>query len=705
MGRALYLSDVAIKEGPEIDVRAWGAVGDGVTDDTVAIQNAFNYAYANDKVVCFPPGTYEFLAASMPATKNCPAIKGIGNVLIELTGDVQWTIKNGFSMEDLSFTTTYTYANATAAFYYTWNTGTGYPYSTDPRIYNAVIRNISYRQTTVTDGSERGNGLFFMGGGVANLVVENVFIEGIRHGPTIHMASADGITGYNGNSACENASFENVHGINMQRLISTGSPSYTGGYFASFGIRINNWSLINTLTQRDAYSGGARTGHSVIIGDMGLSGSITNGYIVYAIEHVTYVYGSRLCVSGLSCFNARDIKIVGYNTTSKSSADISDIQYIVTVAPPSSSDSVFTLYHVDGVAITAVKFKGTNLSGGAGGTAIRPNCVVNLSRSGKNIFINNVVGQYLNSGILQYLTNETMLETFENIVIQNCHVLDPHTTTGSGYAAVNKFLAYYPTEAWYTAGVTPMIKNLTIRNNYFGQTATALDTTQTTNVLCRGRYGSTLLGLVYAQDFHGLLCEGNDIDGWYGGESIYTPFKVDTAVAAAAGYCQDIILKDAWVNDGTAVTPGKLIGITSLSPGSQARVTGLKADPIISAFAEITKGSSYGLAAKAIESITTQSHFKGYFTFRLASGEEYIYGPYTTGAEGLFNLYTDAGEYIIAHFVGATVTALVAVSTNASITDANLKICAYPSGGYIRIKNRTAGTEIITVNYDFSYSA
>jgi polygalacturonase len=40
------------------NVRTFGAMGDGVTDDTAAIQNAANDALASHRVLLFPPGTY-----------------------------------------------------------------------------------------------------------------------------------------------------------------------------------------------------------------------------------------------------------------------------------------------------------------------------------------------------------------------------------------------------------------------------------------------------------------------------------------------------------------------------------------------------------------------------------------------------------------------------------------------------------------------
>lgn len=47
-----------VLEGRPVDPRWFGATGDGVTDDTTAVQTAITFAVANNKALFFPPGTY-----------------------------------------------------------------------------------------------------------------------------------------------------------------------------------------------------------------------------------------------------------------------------------------------------------------------------------------------------------------------------------------------------------------------------------------------------------------------------------------------------------------------------------------------------------------------------------------------------------------------------------------------------------------------
>lgn len=98
---------------PWIDVRAYGAVGDGVTDDTTAIQNAITAA-PYGAIVFFPAGTYLITAALTVTAADAITLRGAeymssniasNNTTIDLiqVGD-NTTTRNNITIENFLFT-------------------------------------------------------------------------------------------------------------------------------------------------------------------------------------------------------------------------------------------------------------------------------------------------------------------------------------------------------------------------------------------------------------------------------------------------------------------------------------------------------------------------------------------------------------------------------------------------------------------------
>lgn len=86
-----------ITKGPWVDVRAYGATGDGVTDDSAAIQAAITEAVATGKTVLFPSGAWH-TAAQLNVTNPCRIVfdEGasltataafVGSAVFKVTGD------------------------------------------------------------------------------------------------------------------------------------------------------------------------------------------------------------------------------------------------------------------------------------------------------------------------------------------------------------------------------------------------------------------------------------------------------------------------------------------------------------------------------------------------------------------------------------------------------------------------------------------
>lgn len=87
MNSLLMIDDVVTK-GPWVDVRAFGAKGDGVTDDTIKIQDALNSI--SDGIIFFPCGVYK--VSNTLAFKPGHRIIGVSRsgVTIEMTNDTKY---------------------------------------------------------------------------------------------------------------------------------------------------------------------------------------------------------------------------------------------------------------------------------------------------------------------------------------------------------------------------------------------------------------------------------------------------------------------------------------------------------------------------------------------------------------------------------------------------------------------------------------
>jgi hypothetical protein len=84
-----------------VSVKDFGAVGNGVTDDTTAIQNAVNYAISNPVNLYFPSGTYLLSARITGSSANKICLIGAGRRLTNLLWTA--TATNGGGI-DITFT-------------------------------------------------------------------------------------------------------------------------------------------------------------------------------------------------------------------------------------------------------------------------------------------------------------------------------------------------------------------------------------------------------------------------------------------------------------------------------------------------------------------------------------------------------------------------------------------------------------------------
>lgn len=112
------LGDLLAASG--LSVAAFGATGNGATDDTAAIQACVDAAHLSDQIVLFPAGEYLLSdEITLPSTGWAPSLIGIGNVRITQSNSAAWC----FSLVSNSGGYRLDYQNRIEGFYFASKNG------------------------------------------------------------------------------------------------------------------------------------------------------------------------------------------------------------------------------------------------------------------------------------------------------------------------------------------------------------------------------------------------------------------------------------------------------------------------------------------------------------------------------------------------------------------------------------------------------
>jgi hypothetical protein len=99
-GTGAVATSVASKLREFVSVKDFGAVGDGVTDDTAAINSWLTYIVANDKIGTAPAGTYRFTSALSGGIGSNWGIVGEGSAVTTFLYDGVSTTNDIFTIGD-----------------------------------------------------------------------------------------------------------------------------------------------------------------------------------------------------------------------------------------------------------------------------------------------------------------------------------------------------------------------------------------------------------------------------------------------------------------------------------------------------------------------------------------------------------------------------------------------------------------------------
>ena len=643
-----------------VNVKDFGVTCNGSDDDTVAFCNAMSYCRLNNKTLWLE-GTIKIVASSLPAGTNyaCALAADSERATLNLQGDVNFLVSQGFSVQNITILTNHTYANSDLTYRYLFA-------SESQRLSDVVVENVRYSQTAVTDGSARGKSFLLFTSGATRFSAINVSIENVREG-FVFETNSDAET-----SSLIDGAFFNMRCSNIQRAIVVNASA--SNPYGNSGISIDSLWCSNTLTQANNYSGGARTGHSFITGDIGKNAVINNFYSERPIEHSAYFYGQNFSVLGFKGLNPSDISIVGYSTSSTSGGSIEIVSVEMNEAPLlGTTRALVSLRHCENVNINVRHFKGTNTVDGGTGVLIRPSHVVDLSRYAKNVSVT-ARGQYLIRGVLVYDTSSSLEQAYDGISISDCHILDPTTNQTADFnAALNRYDTNTP--PWWTPG-DYLLKNVYINNNYFGVTADTAGSAETLELIGRNRVGSSKTkGLVAIDLCDGATLKDNRIDGYYGDVAVGSmyPFVVSDS--------NDVVIDTTCAGSGPGNTFRTVYYAPNLAAGSRIDVAPGASGSLISADVELVWSESGAANEAALLDSTSM--------LRLAAGATENDVIYFANFVGIATVSTSDGEYANLAIDPSSIN-IISSSAGFALTDTASKLCLVPSGSFAAVINNKA---------------
>lgn len=331
-------------DGAAVNVKDFGAKGDGVANDTAAVQAAIDSLSATGGTVYFPQGTY--LIARTVGTNDHWGLK-VPYSNITLTGD-----DAGFARFNTDIST---YALAYPLLFL------GQPDSNSTPVANIRVCNLKFTgnntRHAVSGSAISDNRMAIVVKNVSNLAIQNnnffnidsgaIYLQGFNTYDYTNSAWYNTTT--NDTVLIENNSFYTAeHSTDYRALVHAVNLSNSNncrvvGNFASwcddFVVGQSNFSSFTQKTS-DTYSD-----HGLTLPRGGRGWVVSNNSIYNSSEHAIYLEGMDVSISNNTCWRngtvraADQIKCRGYNTVISGNS-ISNTLGAITVAVPSANITV-----------------------------------------------------------------------------------------------------------------------------------------------------------------------------------------------------------------------------------------------------------------------------------------------------------------------------------------------------------------------------
>lgn len=263
----------------------FGAVGDGVTDDSIAFSNAVDFAHTNNIPLVMEEKSYD--AHDITSDYICD-IEG-NNATVNV-GQKQFFYDTDVKIKDVTFVSTFAVDR-------NGNGGTFIDHANN--VDTIILKNVKFVCRSASDALR---GYIFFRALCNKLIIDGVEVYGAWRGIVLSNTS---------DIVSESYYINNVYGENVQTLIDV------EGYISSIdysgflkNVTISNINLVNTANQKQNYTAVEGSDAVLVINVDGLN--INNIRSIYAIERTIYCTNViNAIIDGVFTRYSQSVKVVG----------------------------------------------------------------------------------------------------------------------------------------------------------------------------------------------------------------------------------------------------------------------------------------------------------------------------------------------------------------------------------------------------------
>lgn len=409
------LQMLGTKSQHSIDISDFGAIGDGLTSDSLAFENAINYAITKEyPIISLQPNKQYLLKSTDVSLYNGVSIIGNGATII-LDGVVQFNLSNlsSFICHDLIIKTNYGLTEDS-----TYATNYIFYFSSNPTSVLYDIQNI-YVECTASQSPKisRYPAVFALTSThISGSKIKNIGFKNIAFG--IWLNSGEG------------AEISNIYGYNCETLVYLRNVD---------SIYVYNIAIKNTYAQSITWigknNGIASNGKDTLQTEGGNDVKIHNIYGEFCIERVIYCQSNNVKADNIYIKDCAGVKFCGSNYANRANTIVANNIYKIVTDDILTVDTItlfdiLQIYYITNVNIDGIKlvnFRSDKLTQ----TGLY---VISMSDHTHSVRLTNIDCEYnSDQALVFFFVLQDSTKTSSNIEIENFTIRNYGNSAGEYY--------------------------------------------------------------------------------------------------------------------------------------------------------------------------------------------------------------------------------------------------------------------------------